>query len=299
MQIANALYDSVFKFLLEDLEIAKLLLEELLQVKILDLEFKPQEYIKEVELSEKRETRRLKSYRVDFKARILDENQEQKVVLIEVQRARALSDIMRFRRYLGAQYALKDNSVANELGDFIPIPILTIYFLGFNLENLNSSIVRVRRVYQDFNTGKTLNTKNLFVEALTHDSIIIQTELLWRDDNDLTDLEKALRVFNPNARQIVEIDEKDYPVKFFKILKRLNMALQDSKIRELMEMEDELLLSYENKLKLIEKLQQQVEQEQSKVRLAIKEFFKSGKSISEIAAIFNMSEQEVWKIINS
>ena len=63
MKVANAIYDVVFKYLLEDRNIAKLLLSGLLQTEVLDLELKPQEYSIPVS------GRSLTVYRIDFKAR--------------------------------------------------------------------------------------------------------------------------------------------------------------------------------------------------------------------------------------
>jgi hypothetical protein len=44
MQIANPIYDVVFKYLLEDNKIARLIISGLLELEIEELEFRPQEY---------------------------------------------------------------------------------------------------------------------------------------------------------------------------------------------------------------------------------------------------------------
>lgn len=45
MKIANPIYDVVFKYLMEDLSVAKLILETLLDKEIIELDFLPTEMI--------------------------------------------------------------------------------------------------------------------------------------------------------------------------------------------------------------------------------------------------------------
>lgn len=97
VQIANPIYDSVFKYLMNDEKVAKLLLSAIIGREVVELEFRPTEHhfpFREV----------LTVLRMDFQARIIDENGNQELVLIELQKAKLASDIMRFRKYLGAQY---------------------------------------------------------------------------------------------------------------------------------------------------------------------------------------------------
>ena len=108
MLIANPIYDVVFKYLLEDKKVAKLFLGAILEKEIIDLEFKPKEY------STKKEDNTLTVYRVDFKAKIKLNNNETKIVLIELQKAKYYTDLMRFRRYLGKQYANEDNTIKDK-----------------------------------------------------------------------------------------------------------------------------------------------------------------------------------------
>ena len=112
VKIANPIYDVVFKYLLEDTRVAKLLLSALLELEILELELKPQEYSTKID-TEKSFT----VYRIDFKAKIKDAQGNEQVVLIELQKAKMATDVMRFRRYLGKQYANKDNFVEVEVNE--------------------------------------------------------------------------------------------------------------------------------------------------------------------------------------
>ncbi len=56
-------YDVVFKYLMEDKRIAKLIISSLIELEILDLEFKPQVFSRNIE------EKIITVYRIDFKAR--------------------------------------------------------------------------------------------------------------------------------------------------------------------------------------------------------------------------------------
>jgi len=93
MQIANPIYDVVFKFLMEDTDSAILLLSAIIDEPIETLDFLPQEKIFQLA------ARSLTVYRLGFCAKIKTKHGH-KQVLIEIQKAKLPSDIMRFRRYL-------------------------------------------------------------------------------------------------------------------------------------------------------------------------------------------------------
>ncbi|MCS7073809.1 MAG: hypothetical protein NZ108_05015, partial [Bacteroidia bacterium] len=116
MLIANPIYDSVFKYLMQDLDSAKLLIASILEMEIIELEIQPQEYHSEF--------RMFSIYRVDFKAKIKTSDGSSMVVLVELQKIKFHSDNFRFRRYIGEQYASKSNMEGNQ-----GIPIIVIYLL--------------------------------------------------------------------------------------------------------------------------------------------------------------------------
>ena len=111
---------------------------------------------------------------MDFCARTTDENGKQELVIIELQKAKLASDIMRFRRYLGEQYANKENIVREPAPEYPyrkALPILSIYFLGHALDHTKAPVVRVNRRYIDAATGEQIHEKEAFIESLTHDSV--------------------------------------------------------------------------------------------------------------------------------
>jgi hypothetical protein len=239
MIIANPLYDVVFKYLLEDIDIAKEILATILNEPILYLEVKPQETA--TVLSPDGDIRIL---RFDFKATIEMPTGEIKKVLVELQKLKKSYDIMRFRRYLGDNYGKEDDII---LGDGTTqkqaLPIVTIYILGFPLDNLTHAVVKVNRDYVDVLTGETIqNVKEDFIELLTHDSFIIQTRFL--PSTTKTKLERILQIFNPKfmTKDSHKLDfngNLDEPI-VQKIIDRLRRAVVDEELRKNMDVEDEI-----------------------------------------------------------
>jgi hypothetical protein len=240
--IANPIYDVVFKFLMEDTEIAKLILSTIIGEEIESLEFSPQENVITLD------NRSLTVYRLDFSAKIRMPDQSYKQVLIEIQKAKYSTDIIRFRRYLGDQYKKSTNVYYyQEEGKKRvikrAIPILTIYFLGHKLENYDIPVIQVERNYKNGITGETLSGKEPFIESLTHDSYVIVIPEL--NSEKQSELEQMLAIFDQalivSDDHILLINESKYPEKFKPIIRRLHMASASHEIRQKMEAEDEIV----------------------------------------------------------
>jgi hypothetical protein len=115
MIIANPIYDATFKRLLENDRVAKFLIGTILDCKVLTLEPTVQEYT-EIE----KDTQKVSLFRKDFAATIETEKKGSKRVIIEMQKAKVLGDVYRFKNYLGNEYKKSK------------LPIISIYILGFN-----------------------------------------------------------------------------------------------------------------------------------------------------------------------
>jgi len=237
MVIANPLYDVVFKYLLEDLQIARELLSAILEEEVYDLAVKPQEAVIETYTG-------INIVRFDFTAILKTADGQERKVLIELQKAKQTLDVRRFRRYLGEHYR-KDDEVRDGAGSYNsrPLPIVSIYILGFKLENVPVGIMKVNREYRDVITREVLHIKDPFVELLTHDSYVIQVSRLPRQAR--TKLERILQVFSPmyeikwNRHQLdFQGDLEDPLVK--KMVSRLSRAIADEDMRLKMDIEDEL-----------------------------------------------------------
>ncbi|MDZ7877117.1 MAG: hypothetical protein U5L45_05580 [Saprospiraceae bacterium] len=242
MIIANPIYDVVFKYLLEDIDIARGLLSTIIGEEIEELTVQPQEMsIRKIQTQEV-----TRIIRLDFKATIKTITNEKKIVLIELQKARKLFDIMRFREYLAQNYK-KGEELVNEKGEteINPLPIITIYFLGFKLDYLTTAVIKVNRVYTDVETGKPIENaqKEPFIENLTHDSYTIQIPFLGNEVR--TTLQKVLRVFNQkfkikDDKHKLDFQENTDNSLVQKILDRLNRAVTSEEILKEMDAEDEV-----------------------------------------------------------
>ena len=246
MIIANPIYDVVFKYLLEDVEIARELLSTILGEEVQSLEVKPQETSTETGGG-------INILRFDFKAILKKKTGEQHKVLIELQKAKQAFDVMRFRRYLGDNYR-KEDVVTTEHGvsEKRPLPIVTIYFLGFALDSIASGVVKINREYRDVVTQEILDIKEDFVELLTHDSYLIQVRKLAKQAR--TKLERVLQVFSPIYQTTTDKHQLDFQgdtndplVK--KMIERLGRAIASEEIREKMDVEDELDRVFEREMK--------------------------------------------------
>ena len=272
-KIANPIYDVVFKYLMSDNKIAKLLISDLLGVEINLLELRPQEF------STNSQNRTLTVYRVDFKAEIVLKNGDKVVVLIEIQKAKFTTDLIRFRKYLGEQYASKQNTISKD-DKILPLPIITIYFLGYGLDNNKDiPIIRIKRQYLDNYNGDELKGNELFIETLTHDSIIVQIPALKKQHRN--DLEKALSVFEVGKIQEVSIDEDDYPDRYKSIVRQLLKAIADEQVRKTMDVEDEILEDLKRKERLIAKKDKIIKEERKKSKEKDEKLAKKDEKIAE------------------
>ncbi len=241
MHIANPIYDVVFKYLLEDNDIAKLLISTIIGEQIVELDFLPQE--RTIAL----ERRSLTVYRLDFAATIKKPDQTYKQVIIEIQKAKFAADIMRFRRYLGDQYHNKENIYTKTIDNKTTkhaMPVVSIYFLGYQLEHIRAPIIQVARHYYDKTTGEEILEREEFIESLTHDSYVIQIPCLRPEH--ATEIEQLLWIFDQHNRtsesvHILQIKEEDYPEKYAAVIRRLQRAIAEPDMKDIMDAEDEIL----------------------------------------------------------
>jgi hypothetical protein len=248
---------------LEDIDIAKEMLSTILGEEITYLEVKPQETATEISPDGS-----IRIVRFDFKATIELPNGELKKVLIELQKLKKALDIMRFRRYLGDNYSKEDDVIlADGTMTKMPLPIVTIYILGFALTHLKKAVVKVNREYKDMLTGEIIeNVKEDFIELLTHDSYVIQVRLLPTETK--SKLERILQIFNPQFKtsdkhKLDFTGDTNEPI-VQKILNRLQRAIADDEMRHKMDFEDEIerILEREAKKATAEKDQVIAEQEE-------------------------------------
>ena len=225
MLIANPIYDVVFKYMMEDLKVAKTFISAIIGEEVEELDFCPQE------LTTKYKEGSLTVVRMDFLARIKTA-EGYKAVIIEMQKALLLADISRFRRYIGLQYR----------------PIYCIFFVGQGLDIPDIPVLTVTNTVRDRATGQELLLHNEFIESLHHKSWIVQISNLKEHRRD--DLEKLLSIFDQskttNSNHILNVKEADFPQEYRHIVRRLIQAAASEEVAEQMTAEDDIIYDFQN-----------------------------------------------------
>jgi hypothetical protein len=235
MLIANPIYDNVFKFLMEDLEIAKGVISTIINTEIDHLSFQAQESITRID-------NKFSFYHLDFVARIRQQDCSYKTVLIELQKTNLPNDIMRFRKYLGEKYRDEDEVILdNGKVKQGPIPIINIYLLGFYLSKTLPAVIKVDRRYIDVIHGTEITERNEFIECLSHDSYVIQIPALQIELKSR--LEYVLSIFMQENFINKENHLKDYRYEtedtlMKKILRKLSTAAGNRDFLRQMEVEE-------------------------------------------------------------
>ena len=321
--IANPIYDIVFKYLMEDERVVKILLSALLKKPVVEVEMRKHEYTNV-------QRDKISMFRIDFGAKVREEDGSIRLVLIELQKTWLDTETLRFRQYLGAQYANPDNMLKEDDHNSRGIPMVAVYLLGHRVGDIEEPVLYVK--HQSFDYDGNVVTQGLpdpFVDSLTHNSILVQIPRLHGRVNNR--LEELLSVFdqtrmNKDNRQVMDINETDYAddAEMMLIIHRLLAAAADAQVRQDMNAEDEFFKAIEDRdtaimqrdkqlaeqsEKLAEQGQQLAEQGQqlaekdkqlAENRSVIFDFARhlkvSGQSISQIAALTKLTEKEIMDL---
>lgn len=238
--IANPIYDSVFKFLMEDPESACTLLSHLLQREVLEVQMKNNEYTKVLEDN-------ISVLRIDFSARVRDVKGNIENVNIELQKAWLTSEIVRFRKYIAQQYADANNRYI--ISDYPlvekPLHIVTIFLLGHEVAHLENAVTYVYpKMFDQHGQPITTDIREVdFVNELVHDAIIVQipkiskTPIATKLDQLLSIFDQEFQVSHNNHQ--LEIEENNYESGQKCIVNRLIRAVASPKVNKEMDIEDE------------------------------------------------------------
>ena len=307
MQIANPIYDIVFKYLMEDERIARTILSALLKVEVLAVEVRPHEYS-----DDSRDT--LSVFRIDFGATIRDKDGQEKLILIELQKTWLETETLRFRQYLGVHYSNPKNMADGSTA----LPMVAVYLLGHKVGDIEEPVLYVSHQSRDYDDNiVTKGLPNAFVDSLTHDSIIVQIPRLHGRINNRLDM--VLSIFDQTRRdendgRMLRIDDEAYrdDVDMERILHRLSMAAADADMRHRMNVEDEYFSAIEKrdteilvrdhkiaeqKTLLAEQQTQLVEQD-NMLRNMAKMLMDAGKSLEEIAASLGQDIGKIRQLVN-
>lgn len=310
INVANPIYDSVFKYLMEDERIAKTILSALLKKEVVDVKVRRHEYTNGVRDN-------LSMFRIDFGAQVKDDDGCIKLVLIELQKTWLETETLRFRQYLGMQYANPENILKDNNPKGYAIPTIAVYLLGHRVGDIQEPILYVSHKSFDYDGNEIQQgLPNPFIDSLTHDSIIVQIPLLHGQVNNR--LEIVLSVFDQTQkdkhnRQVLTLNEDRYEGDddMLYILRRLLSAASDSKLRQDMNVEDEYFLAIENRdtalmmreKKIAEQDAQiaeqgaQIAEQGAQLKATIQLLRNNGMSLAAIASATNMTEEAIKKIL--
>lgn len=319
IHVANPIYDSVFKYIMEDERIAKTMLSALLKKEVVHVTVRPHEYSNTT-----RDT--LSMFRIDFAATVREREGNEikdRIVLIELQKTWLNTETLRFRQYLGAQYSNKNNIREAEDKGFA-YPMVAVYLLGHRVGNIKEPIVYVNHDVFDYN-GNVVEDGNMepFVESLTHNSVIVQIPLLHGNVNNR--LEKVLSVFDQtlvdgDTQQVLKIDEDKFADDndMLYVLHKLTAAAANSEMRQDMNVEDEYYKAIEDRdtaimqrdkmlkerdckmAQMDERLSQQSEQlsqQSEQLRNMAKALFVNGLSVEQISNMTGIDIDIIAKFI--
>jgi hypothetical protein len=339
MKIINPLYDLAFKYLMQNERYAKKVLSVILEMDVEDVHLEQQETIYDDE------RRNLRLFRLDFKATIRDLKGNRSTVLIELQKSKFDTDIERFRNYLGMSYMSRYPDLQDQRESISQVsedhpkpypgihPIISIYILGYNLDDLPYLAVTVNRDVIDSVTGEKIQSESFFVTHLTHRSHIIQVKRLPRERRSR--LENFLMFFNQAwcREKGYIIDLQEIPGGFEDMAQYLQAPLLDASFRRKLEAEDQMdrvFNKQEEQLMILEKLREEAEkretderrqkederrlkeeerrqkeeaiqreeQTRSQLSKAIKRMLSRGFTITEIARDLEINEEDVKRIGN-
>lgn len=281
--IANAIYDSVFKYLMQDTKAAKVLLGALIGAKIDDLKMKNNEYSVKVR-------NRLDVLRIDFSATVTDKTGKKQLITIELQNAYLKSEVQRFRKYLAEQYKDPNNFVDKD-GISSPVPIVTIYILGHPCCDKTEPIIYGNPEFYNVEHQKLEGLLNSdFIKGLIHHIIIVQVPYLKL--NAKTKVEQYLDFLNQLHKvdktkknsHLLRVNSDNIDEDYNLIVRRLEKACVDEKVRQAMEIEDELNEDIEHWNKTEFKLKQQIQEKDSQLQEQASQIQEKDSQIQEQAS---------------
>ena len=246
MDVANPIYDAAFKYLMQHDQAARMLVSRITGLAVRTLEFSAQEVAspRPDAAGERSRDPLLTLLRMDFAARVEVADGRQRQVLIEIQKAKAPTVIERFRRYLGEQYRNPANLQRSANGTEQPVPLITIYLLGYDLGLSDEALIDVNPCAVERRTGRTVDADHPFIAGTCHHSHIVQIPRLRGRRRD--ELERFLSIFDQGLAAgrspvLLSVDESEYPPECRVMLWRLRQAAETDDVRRFMEAEELLL----------------------------------------------------------
>ena len=323
--VANPIYDCVFKYLMEDERIAKTLLAALLKKEVVSVQMRRHEHTNTTRDD-------ISMFRIDFAATVKEDDGEEKLMLIELQKTWVETETLRFRQYLASQYNAQENMMEAAAGERqYALPMVAVYLLGHRVGKVNNPVVYVDHSTHDYDGALVAEgMEDPFIKSLVHDSIIVQLPLLRGKIRN--HLEKVLSVFDqchriPGSTQLINLDEQTYEgdEEMMRIINRLTAATVTAEVRQEMNVEDEFFSAIENrdtelmkqkriiaekddqieegkrqiaeKDDQIEEGKRQIAEKDEQLRMMINLMLNNGMNISQIVEATGLTQQQIANLM--
>lgn len=281
--ISNPLYDEVFRYLMDDLESATIIISTLLNQTIINLKPLSNDLVhihKNTQAKDNNSS--IELMRLDYSAEILNKDNTKELVTIELQKAKLRTDEIRFRKYIAENLKKTEQIIADEIDPKTKFPkviektyrFIPIFILNFEIETeICDLVIQTDRNIHGVFTGKQLQGQNEFLDNLMYNLIVVQipyinriSEFDLQDDKHKLALYKLFQLFNqsnPADREnhSLYINEDEIPVEYSRIVHRLanvnandpqlyqKLILEDTALKEILEMQSDIYYYKENNLK--------------------------------------------------
>ena len=248
VRVFNPIYDTVFKYLVEDERVAKILLSSILDKKIESVTMKSNDHVITTPDD-------LKLLRIDFAATIINDDGTKEIATIELQKAFEEEEVMRFRKYMGLQISSENNTIKvvktkrnkDKYEVLKPLPIYCIYILGHKLgDGYDKAVIKTKIALIDQNGDVLANTgKSDFINAMLINIAIVQIPLLPLKPK--LHVEKMLSIFDQrfmdqNQKIYIELnDNAAYGEEYDVLISRLLKGTVNEKLRGDLDFEEEML----------------------------------------------------------
>ena len=290
--VANPIYDSVFKFLMDDNRVAKTILSALLKKEVLSVEMRRHEHPNITRDN-------ISMFRIDFAAKVREDDGREQLTLIELQKTWVDTETLRFRRYLAAQYNAEENMQTEGKDKGFALPMVAIYLLGHRIGDINEAVVYVNRKAVDYDGREIRNGENdPFINSLTHDSIIVQIPLLHGKINNK--LDRVLSVFDQTRRDgdnqhivFIDIDSYEQDSDMMHIVHRLGLATMSADVRQQMNDEDEFFSAIESRDTQVMRLNKLVSEKVEQIKEKVAQINEQNAQINEQNAQINEQNAQI------
>ena len=293
MLIANPIYDTIFKFLMDDNESAKIILSTLLNVDIEELTATTtiQSYLGEDE----KNWGFGKLSHLDYAAQVLKPDGTKENILIELQKADLPSDFYRFRLYITEKFKKSHSTIKKENTTIhTPLKFIPIFILNFEIENeICDLVIQTNKMVKGVLKDTILQNPVSFLDDLMYDLTIVQIPHITnidvekiKDDAHKLELYKLFKLFDQNAKTQndeykLEIKEK-IPSKYTRLVKRLQHEhLNSFEIKNQLIEEDTRILDIKNMLNQKIQFQKTIEEKEKTIEQNTKTIEEKEKTIEE------------------